>query len=149
MDQATREFILNIIDSGRDLTLATVRPDGYPQATTASYARDGLTIYIGVGKDSQKADNIRRCDKVSLTINPDYQDWGQIKGISMGAVAEILSDANEISHAAECLISRFPQAAEWAQPERASDVVLLRITPQAVSVLDYQKGFGHTELMKM
>ena len=42
-----------------DLALATIRPDGYPQATTVSYAHEGLTIYIGVGHQSQKAANIR------------------------------------------------------------------------------------------
>ncbi|MGZ3239946.1 MAG: pyridoxamine 5'-phosphate oxidase family protein, partial [Burkholderiaceae bacterium] len=52
-----QEFILNILDKAKDLTLATVRPDGYPQATTVSYAHDGLTIYVGVGKDSQKIAN--------------------------------------------------------------------------------------------
>jgi len=29
----------------------------------------------------------------------------------------------------------------------AADVVFLRIRPQPVSVIDYSKGFGHTELV--
>jgi hypothetical protein len=29
----------------------------------------------------------------------------------------------------------------------AEQVALLRITPQVISVLDYTKGFGHTELV--
>jgi general stress protein 26 len=147
MDMPTKQFVLDIINGARDLTLATVRPDGYPQATTVSYANDGLTIYVGVGKDSQKAHNVRNNDKVSLTINCDYDNWNQIKGLSMGAVAEVLSDPDAIRTAANCLMARFPQAAEWAQAGKADDIAFLRIVPQVISVLDYQKGFGHTELV--
>ncbi len=147
MDQATRDFVQHIIEHARDLTLATIRPDGYPQATTVSYANDGLTIYIGIGKDSQKAKNIRHCNKVSLTINEDYQDWNHIKGVSMGATAEILTDSEEIKRATGCMLKRYPQISEWAQSDVATDIVLLKITPQVVSVLNYEKGFGHTDLV--
>ncbi|HTN65123.1 MAG TPA: pyridoxamine 5'-phosphate oxidase family protein [Burkholderiaceae bacterium] len=149
MDQLTQEFLLNIIDTAKDLTLATVRPDGYPQATTVSYAHDGLTLYVGVGKASQKAENIRHNNKVSLTINTDYQDWNQIKGLSMGGLAEILADPGEIRHAADCMIRRFPQLAEWAESGQGSDAVFLKITPQVISILDYAKGFGHTDLVTL
>jgi general stress protein 26 len=149
MDQTNQEFVLDIIGTGKDLTLATIRPDGYPQATTVSYASDGLTIYVGVGKDSQKAHNIRQCNKVSLTINSDYQDWNHIKGLSMGATAEILTDPAEIRHAADCMLQRFPQVAEWSNSEQNADIAFLKITPQVISVLNYEKGFGHTDLLKV
>jgi hypothetical protein len=42
--------------------------DGYPQATTVSYVSDGLTIYFGCGEASQKARNLARNTKVSLTV---------------------------------------------------------------------------------
>jgi general stress protein 26 len=147
MDQSMQSFIMNIINNAKDLTLATIRPDGYPQATTVSYANDGMTIYVGIGKNSQKADNIRHCNKVSLTINAEYGDWNHIKGLSMGATAEMMTDPQEIKHAAACMIKRFPQVAEWAQSPQAAQTVLLKITPRVISVLDYEKGFGHTELV--
>jgi len=147
MDKSTEKFVLDIIDYGKDLTLATVRPDGYPQATIVSYANDGMTIYVGVGKNSQKASNIRRNNKVSLTINADYQDWNHIKGISMGGVAEILDDAGQIKHAVGCMTKRFPQLLQWVGDTAHDDVAFLKIQPQVISVLDYQKGFGHTELV--
>jgi general stress protein 26 len=148
MDNSTKEFVLGIINQGKDLTLATIRSDGYPQATTVSYANDGLTIYVGIGKDSQKANNIRHNNKVSLTINADYQDWGHIKGVSMAAIAEILTDPASIRQAEECLLARFPQVAEWAKAEQPDEIAFLRINPQVISVLDYEKGFGHTDLVK-
>ncbi|HVK94154.1 MAG TPA: pyridoxamine 5'-phosphate oxidase family protein [Noviherbaspirillum sp.] len=149
MDKSTEQFILDIIDHGKDLTIATIRPDGYPQATTVSYANDGMTIYVGMGKDSQKANNIRHNNKVSLTINADYQDWNHIKGISMGATAEILDDLEQVKHAADCMVKRFPQLLQWTGYEARDEVAFLKIQPQVVSVLDYQKGFGHTELVTL
>ena len=99
MQQPALDLIIDIINQAHDLTLATIRPDGYPQATTVSYANDGLTIYVGVGKDSQKVHNIRHCDKVSLTINLPYTDWMHIRGLSAAALADILQDQSDIEHA--------------------------------------------------
>lgn len=149
MDKSTEKFILDIIDHGKDLTLATVRPDGYPQATTVSYANDGMDIYVGIGKNSQKADNLRRNNKVSLTINAPYERWNEIKGLSISGTVEFLNDAKELQHAADCMIKRFPQLLDWTQSNQTNDVLLLKIRPQFLSVLDYQKGFGHTELLQV
>ncbi len=146
MDQSFKDFVLNVIESANDLTLATVRPDGYPQATTVSFAHDGLNLYVGIGKHSQKADNIRHNNKVSLTINLPYQDWREIKGLSMSALAEIMDDGADADTARACLLKRFVQIAEWGDAALASDVAFLKITPQVISILDYSKGFGHTEL---
>jgi hypothetical protein len=147
MEQPNKDFVISVIDGAHDLTLATIRPDGYPQATTVSYAHEGLTLYVGIGKHSQKADNIRQNNKVSLTINLPYKDWREIRGLSMSATAEILQDPRDILVAQESLGRRFPQVAEWGGPDMAREVAFLRITPQVISVLDYTKGFGHTELV--
>lgn len=145
MEQPSKEFVLRVIDTARDLTLATVRDDGYPQATTVSFAHDGMTLYVGIGQHSQKAHNIRRNNKVSLAISLPYQEWNEIRGLSMSATAEVLEDREQIERAKQCLMQRFPQAAEWAAGDRASEIAFLRITPHVISVLDYTKGFGHTE----
>jgi general stress protein 26 len=147
MDQPNKDFVIGVIEGAHDLTLATIRPDGYPQATTVSFAHDGLTLYVGIGKHSQKANNIRQNNKVSLTINLPYRDWREIRGVSMSALAEILDEPQAVASARECLLRRFPQVAEWAGPDMAADIAFLKITPQVISVLDYSKGFGHTELV--
>ncbi|WP_151447497.1 pyridoxamine 5'-phosphate oxidase family protein [Lacisediminimonas profundi] len=147
MDRSTEQFILDIMDAAPDLTLATVRPDGYPQATTVSYAHDGLDIYVGIGKHSQKADNLHACDKVSVTISPGYTDWNHIKGVSLGGKASFVSDPKEAAHAADCMMKRFPQVSDWAGT-MSEEMEFIRIRPEVISVLDYEKGFGHTELVR-
>jgi general stress protein 26 len=145
MDQSFKDFVLHVIDNANDLTLATVRPDGYPQATTVSFAHDGLNLYVGIGKHSQKANNVRQNNKVSLTINLPYDDWREIKGLSMSALAEVLEEGVGVDTAKACLLQRFPQIAEWTDAPMAGEMAFLKITPQVISVLDYSKGFGHTE----
>jgi general stress protein 26 len=145
MDKSFKDFVLHVVDNASDLTLATLRPDGYPQATTVSFAHDGVILYVGIGKHSQKADNIRYSSKVSLTVNLPYQDWRDIKGLSMSALADILHERADIDAARACLLKRFPQTAEWSDAALASELAFLKITPQVISILDYSKGFGHTE----
>jgi general stress protein 26 len=84
MDNTSRQEIVAILGSANDMTIATIRPDGYPQATTVSYVNDGMNIYFGTAVDSQKARNIAVCDKISLTINLPYATWDEIRGVSMG-----------------------------------------------------------------
>ncbi len=151
MDTRQHKFIRHIIDIGKDMTLATMRPDGFPQATTVSYANDDLILYVGIGSQSQKANNIRYCNKVSLTINASYADWDDIQGLSMAAYASILDDHDAILHATERMTQRYPQVAKWTgeYPSEASDIILLEIRPVVVSMLDYRQGFGHTELVTL
>jgi nitroimidazol reductase NimA-like FMN-containing flavoprotein (pyridoxamine 5'-phosphate oxidase superfamily) len=80
MDRETEAFILDLLHRHNIVTLATIREDGWPQATTVGYVNDGLTLYVGCGAQSQKARNIERCNKVSLTVDHDEEDWGKIRG---------------------------------------------------------------------
>lgn len=148
INPALRGQIVDILARGNDMTIATVREDGFPQATTVSYVSDGLTIYFGAGDASQKAKNIARCNKVSITINCPYQSWDQIIGVSIGGIAERLTDAAEMKHAGEIMLAKFPQVAKY-MPLNPGGLAVFRVTPKAVSVLDYSKGFGHTELLTL
>jgi general stress protein 26 len=147
MTTTHRDAVESIIDGASDLTLATNRPDGYPQATTISYAHDGLTLYAGIGRHSQKASNIRADPRVSLTINLPYRDWREIRGLSMAAEAHILDDAAQIARAQTCLLARFPQVEQWSATDMAANIVFVQIVPRVISVLDYTQGFGHTDLL--
>ena len=95
MDQKFENQIISLIDSVDDMTIATVRDDGFPQATTVSYVNDGLDLYFMTAADSQKVKNIAANNKVSLTINSDYQSWDEIEGLSMAALAQPVDDLEE------------------------------------------------------
>jgi general stress protein 26 len=87
MEEVIRSKIVALLDQHRNMTLATLRPDGWPQATTVGYANDDLTLYFLCGLDSQKAANLARDNRVSLTIGDDTAEVMEITGLSMAALA--------------------------------------------------------------
>lgn len=142
-----REKVVATLDAADDLTIATVREDGFPQATTVSFVNDGDKIYFGTSAHSQKARNIERDGRVSLTVNPTYKNWGEIKGISIGGRAHRVTGAEELRKVFELMTDKFPQLMQYVQPQSGEDLALYRVDPEFVSILDYTKGFGHTELV--
>ena len=95
MDELLKRKILGLLDQHRIMTIATLRPDGWPQATTVGYASKDLTIYFLCGKDSQKAANLARDDRVSVTIDHDTSQVMEITGLSMAARAQRVTDPQE------------------------------------------------------
>ena len=151
MDNALKEKILSLLAQHRIMSIATLRPDGWPQATTVGYANDGLTLYYLCGLESQKAMNLARDERVSLTIDHDTPQVMEITGLSMAARAHAVTDPAEAERAMRMVMARYaePQTVPLPMPTpSASDVRLFRVTPVVISVLDYSKGFGHTDLVR-
>lgn len=152
LNSSARRRILDIVEAARDLTLATIRPDGYPQATTVSYVNDGLTIYAVVGLGSQKAANIQHNSKVSGTINLDYTNWNEIRGISFGATASFVQGVDVMEEIGQKILRKFPEAKQFALESSSPPwpgLLFLRIEPSVISLLDYSVAFGHTELYQV
>jgi nitroimidazol reductase NimA-like FMN-containing flavoprotein (pyridoxamine 5'-phosphate oxidase superfamily) len=150
MDEVIRTKILTLLDEHRNMTIATLRPDGWPQATTVGYANDGLTLYFLCGRDSQKATNLARDNRVSLTIDDDTPEIMQITGLSMAARAQAVVDGAEAEKALRLLTLKYPEqkSLPLSLPMPTSENVrIFRLTPTVISVLDYSKGFGHTDLV--
>jgi len=148
VDEEIRQKILTLLDEHRIMTLATLRPDGWPQATTVGYVSEGLTLYFLCGTDSQKAANLARDDRVSLTIDHDTSNLMAITGLSMAGHAQLVVDRAEAEKVLRLLPLKYPKDTELpvAMPT-PDDVRIFRITPTVISVLDYSKGFGHTDLV--
>jgi len=150
MDAAIRTNILTLLDEHRNMTIATLRPDGWPQATTVGYANDGLTLYFLCGLESQKAANLARDDRVSLTIDHDTAEVMEITGLSMAARAEAVIDRAEAEKALRLLMLKYPEQKSLPlslQMPTPENVRIFRLTPTVISVLDYSKGFGHADLV--
>lgn len=143
-----RTLINEILEEVDDMTLATVRPDGFPQAVVVSFVHEGLALYFGTSRSSQKAANIASCNKVSATVTKPYDTWEQIVGLSLGGHAREVTDAEEAAHAGNLLLERFPEAADF-EPGDTNDVLFVRVDPMVISLLDYRKGFGHTETFRI
>lgn len=148
MDDEIRRRILSILDEHRDMTIATLRPDGWPQATTVGYASEGLEIYFLCGRESQKAANLARDDRVSLTIDHETPQVMEIKGLSMAGHARPVDDPAEGEKALRLIMQKYPPQPSLTLPmPKLEDIRIFRVTPMVISVLDYAKGFAHTDLV--
>ena len=148
MDEEMRVKILTLLDQHRIMTIATLRPDGWPQATTVGYANEGLTLYFLCALDSQKAANLARDDRVSLTIDHDTPQVMEITGLSMAARARAVVDPAEAEKVLRLLMKKYPEQASMPLPmPKPADVRIFRVIPVVISVLDYSKGFAHTDLV--
>ena len=145
-DQADAELkarILAVLDENRIMCLATVRPDGWPQATLVGYAHDDLTLYFAVSAVSQKLENIRRDPRVSIAIGQDDRD--HIRGLSMAALASVVSDPGEVERLNRLLSLRYPEQIVFS-PQGISSA-LMRAAPDIISLVDHSKGPGQPQLM--
>ena len=155
-----KDLILKLLNGHRLMTLATNRPDGWPQATMVGYVNDGFLLYCFVARNSQKYVNIRRDPRVSAAIGSDAAHPLDIKGLSLAGRACEVTDPVEFEHVTRLRLSRYPEYADLPPPvlrggdvERiapqppSAGVVLLRIAPEIFSVLDYSRGFGHSDLV--
>jgi nitroimidazol reductase NimA-like FMN-containing flavoprotein (pyridoxamine 5'-phosphate oxidase superfamily) len=148
MNDELKARILALLDRHRIMTIATLRADGWPQATTVGYGNEGLTLYFLCGLDSQKAMNLARDDRVSLTIDHDTPQVMEITGLSMAARAQAVVDPAEGEKAMRLMMQKYPQQNSLPLPmPKFADVRIFRVKPTVISVLDYSRGFGHTDLV--
>jgi nitroimidazol reductase NimA-like FMN-containing flavoprotein (pyridoxamine 5'-phosphate oxidase superfamily) len=148
MKRAFRDLIIRLLDEHRILTVATNRPDGWPQATVVSYCNDGLILYFFTDRDGQKVHNISHDPRVSVAIAKDYHRPLEIKGLSLAGRAVVVDDSTEVDHAHALLLARFPEYRVLPKPNR-HEIAMVRITPEIVSIVDYAKGYGHADLMRV
>lgn len=136
------------------VSLATVGPDG-PWAATVFYVNLDLTIYFLSEPKTRHAQNIRHHPSVAATVNEDYHDWQQIKGIQMEATCEEVTGRRELARALAAYIKKYPFVARFLSPGQllrgmsvgghALDVRLYRLRPVRMLYLDNERGFSNRE----
>lgn len=144
-NESLKQQILALLAENRVMCLATLRPDGWPQATMVGYVNDDLTLYFAVARSSQKLSNIQHDPRVSIAIGHDTPK--RIRGLSMAARVSEVTDFEEVARLNAVLHARYPEQMVFA-PREASAAVL-KATPRVVSIIDLDKGAGHPQLVTL
>lgn len=145
MDDARRAIILNLLARQNIMTLATIRPDGFPQATTVYYVNDGFTLYFATDRTSQKAGNLKLNDKVSVAIASETENAYKLKALSLSGRAIKIVDSTRALDLLLCLFKSVPAAKRFA-PMESKQLVVYSIVPIAISLVDYATGYDRTFL---
>ena len=147
MDDAVKAKILDVLSAHHMMALATIRPDGYPQATIVNYVHDGLTLYFASDAASQKAGNIKRNNKVSVVIANQTEDFYKLSALSLSGLATRLSE-KDAAPIALSLFRRLPQSKRYV-PEDPRQLAFFSVTPVAIALVDYASGFGKSFLIEL
>ncbi len=95
-----------------------------------------------------KTHNLALDGRVSLTINGDPPDIMAIHGLSLAGYATPVGDPAEAARLIALMPRKYPDSPPLQMPMPTPEQVrIFHITPLVISVLDYSKGFGHTELI--
>ena len=103
-------------------------------------------LYFLCSPNSQKAKNLARDNRLSLTVDHDTTDPMAITGLCMAALAHPANDPKEAAKAIELLGTRYPEYAAFPMP-KPEEILIFRVVPKIISILDYSKGFGRTDLV--
>lgn len=148
MPQHLARDILAILAEGQDMAVATTLPDGAPHVVTVSYASEGLALYFGCSPASQKARNLARDGRVAVTLTLPYADWSQIRGLSLCGRASLVAPGLEQTRVAALFAAKFSEIAQYV-PDSGSEIALFEVLPEVIGVLDYRRGFGHVEHVRV
>jgi nitroimidazol reductase NimA-like FMN-containing flavoprotein (pyridoxamine 5'-phosphate oxidase superfamily) len=144
-DAEAKARILELLDENRIMTVATLRADGWPQATIVGFVHDDLTLYFAVARTSQKLANIDRDPRVSIALG--RQEPNRLRGLSMAANAAEVTELREIDHLNALMQARYPEQNIFSPREISSAVI--RAIPTIVSVIDLARGPGEPDLVTL
>ena len=133
------------------VSLATLGPDGL-WATTVFYVNLGLSLYFLSEPKTRHVQNALLNPSIAATINEDYHDWQQIKGIQMSAICEEVKGKRELARALAAYVRKYPFVAQFLSPGQllrgmsvgghALDVRLYHVRPTRMLYLDNERGFS-------
>jgi PPOX class probable F420-dependent enzyme len=119
---------VRILNGKNFATVATVMPDGSPEATLVWIETDGTFIYFNTAMHRLKARNLKRDPRVSIVVYDCNEPYSDVLAIR-GRVEMILEGANEhidkLSHMYEGKAFAF-------RPTETR--VIVKVTPERIHV---------------
>lgn len=146
--QLDPEDQLELIESERIVVVSSLGRDGWPHSMPLWYVpRDG-EIWIYTYAKSQKVRNLERDPRATLLIETGHE-YGELRGVEIEAVAEILRDPDTVYELARELTARYSgdasqvdQAAADALRAQARKRVAVRFEPRRAATWDHRKLAG-------
>ena len=130
------------------MTLATQGAQG-PWAAAVFYASDGCSLIFLSSPNSRHCSNLAQDARCAATIQEDYSDWQQIKGIQLeGRVSEL--EGEDERRAQHLYGEKFPIVGSLAHAPPAiikalARVRWFRLVPERFYFIDNSQGFGHRD----
>jgi len=148
MADELKQEILKYIQAHNTMTLATSMGD-VPWAATVFYASDDLTLYFFSAPDSRHSQNLAANPRVGVTIQEDYHDWREIKGIQLEGTATVLDSLTQKAKAMAVYARKYPEIVKiFTNPASGLfykaflKVKFYCIIPEKLFFINNEHGFG-------
>lgn len=140
----TADEVAEFLERSRTATLTSVGPDGMPHCVAMWYGLIGGSIYFETKAKSQKAQNLRRDDRIVCMIEAG-DTYDQLRGVSIEGRAIIIDDTSgdEYWAAARSVWDRYTgpytEAARPALEYMMNKRVVVRIEATRTRSWDHRK----------
>ena len=116
-----------LLDGRNVATVATLNPDGGPQTSVVWIVRDGDIVLFSTTARRQKARNLARDPRISLTV---FNAENSYQSVDIRGTAELIEDPDK-----SLLGPLWQKYLGQGAPNEAGDVLrlIVRVTPQKVT----------------
>lgn len=148
-DRALQTAVLHYLATHQVMTLATHGTDGV-WAAAVFYVNDDFRLAFLSAAHTRHAQHIARTPQVAVTIQEDYRDWEQIKGIQIAGEVTLLTGAPR-KRAIEQYQQKYPFVAQDnSQITTAlAKVNWYQLQPHTLFFIDNSKGLGHRDAVPL
>jgi PPOX class probable F420-dependent enzyme len=140
----TDDEIRSFLERGRNATVATIGPDGFPHLVAIWYGLVGGKVYLETKSKSQKAVNLRRDPRIACSVEAG-DSYDQLRGVAIEGNATLIEDttSDEYWAAAASVFERYqaPYSDEMRPVVETMmhKRVVIRIDPVRVRSWDHRK----------
>lgn len=140
-----RELALAYLAKHQVMTLATTGPQGV-WAAAVFYVNDGFDLVFLSAGHTRHAQNITAVPHIAATIQEDYRDWQEIKGIQLEGRVSLLRDVSRETAVARYL-QKYPFLAKADEKMQAAltQVNWYLLQPEKLYFIDNSLGLGHRD----
>lgn len=148
MSSLLKKKALAYLQEHNVMTLATAGPEGL-WAAAVFYVNHGFNLYFLSAPTSRHSRNLEAQPRVAATIQEDYEDWPEIKGIQLEGEARRITGVEQASAIARYGL-KFPIIADLSRAPREivkamNDIAWYRLTPDRFYLIDNSLGLGHRD----
>jgi uncharacterized protein len=148
MSDELKQQVLSYLESHNTMTLGTCFQD-VPWAATVFYASDDLKLYFFSVPDSRHCQNLAANPRVAATIQEDYKNWQEIKGIQLEGRVILVDSLTEKAKAMAVYARKYPEVIKlFTNPSSGVfyraflKVKFYCVTAEKVFYIDNAQGFG-------
>ena len=148
MSDELKQQIVDYLKSHNTMTLATCAGD-VPWAATVFFASEDLRLYFFSAPESRHCQNLTINRRIAVTIQEDYKDWREIKGIQLEGSVALVDGVVEKAKAMAIYAIKYPDVIKlFTNPDSGVfykaflKVKFYCVTPDKVFFIDNAQGFG-------